>query len=123
MIASMPSLAALAITWAEMSRDHFLAVLDFSVVERVAAVGGAENRAAAGQNAGNFFQRELERFLRPDQAVEAIGNADDLPSIFQMAALVAARMTALRPGASPPPVAIPMQRMSDIRNELLVGQI
>src|SRR5580704_5025333 len=35
---------------------------------------------------------------------------------FRMAALVAARMTALRPGASPPPVAIPMQRMSDIRN-------
>src|SRR5579863_736652 len=38
---------------------------------------------------------------------------------FRMAALVAARMTALRPGASPPPVAIPMQRMSDIRNESL----
>jgi hypothetical protein len=32
-----------------------------------------------------------------------------------MAALVAARMTALRPGASPPPVAIPIQRMSDIK--------
>src|SRR5260370_3324008 len=37
---------------------------------------------------------------------------------FRMAALVAARMTALRPGASPPPVAIPMQRMLD-----MVGQI
>jgi hypothetical protein len=33
---------------------------------------------------------------------------------LRMAALVAARMTALRPGASPPPVAIPIQRMSDI---------
>src|SRR6266567_645804 len=31
-----------------------------------------------------------------------------------MAALVAARITALRPGASPPPVAMPIQRMSDI---------
>ena len=37
---------------------------------------------------------------------------------FRMAALVAARMTALRPGASPPPVAIPMQRMLD-----MVGRI
>src|ERR1700683_3382126 len=34
--------------------------------------------------------------------------------------LVGARMTALRPGASPPPVAIPMQRMSDI--ETVVGR-
>src|SRR5580693_7107550 len=33
---------------------------------------------------------------------------------LMMAALVAARITALRPGASPPPVPIPMQRMSDI---------
>src|SRR5580700_10572849 len=33
---------------------------------------------------------------------------------LRMAALVAARITAFRPGASPPPVAIPMQRMSDI---------
>src|ERR1700734_3813683 len=33
---------------------------------------------------------------------------------LMMAALVAARMTALRPGASPPPVPIPMQRMSDM---------
>jgi hypothetical protein len=35
--------------------------------------------------------------------------------------LVAARITALRPGASPPPVPIPMQRMSDIRG-LVVGR-
>src|SRR5580704_11697341 len=38
---------------------------------------------------------------------------------LMMAALVAARMTALRPGASPPPVLMPMQRMSDMR--LAVG--
>src|SRR5580700_1836181 len=34
---------------------------------------------------------------------------------LMMAALVAARMTALRPGASPPPVLMPMQRISDMR--------
>src|SRR5579864_620951 len=33
---------------------------------------------------------------------------------LRIAALVAARMTALSPGASPPPVAMPMQAMSDI---------
>src|ERR1035437_2652861 len=35
---------------------------------------------------------------------------------LRMAALVAARITALRPGASPPPVAMPIQRMSDMGN-------
>src|SRR5437879_890175 len=33
---------------------------------------------------------------------------------LRMAALTTARMTAFRPGASPPPVPMPMQRMSDI---------
>ena len=83
MMASMPSLAALAITWPEMSRDNFLAVLDALVVKGIAAVGGAENRAAAGQNAADFLEREFEGFFRPDQAVEAIGDADDLPSVLE----------------------------------------
>src|SRR5579863_8357609 len=38
-----------------------------------------------------------------------------------MAALVAARMTALRPGESPPPVPMPIQRMLDIG--VVVGRI
>src|ERR1700677_42532 len=46
-----------------------------------------------------------------------------MPMTFQpwlrMAAFVAARMTALRPGASPPPVAMPMHLMSDM-NSLVV---
>src|SRR5438270_13684080 len=47
---------------------------------------------------------------------------------LMMAALVAARMTALRPGASPPPVPMPIQRMLDIgkivvgRQSLVVGR-
>src|SRR5579863_2589556 len=40
---------------------------------------------------------------------------------LMMAALVAARMTALRPGASPPPVPMPIQRMLDIG--VVVGRI
>src|SRR4029077_17778560 len=41
-----------------------------------------------------------------------------MPITFQpylrIAALVAARITALRPGASPPPVAMPIERISDM---------
>ena len=49
----------------------------------IAAVGGAENGSATRQNAGNLFDREFERFFRPDEAVEAIGDADDLPSVLK----------------------------------------
>src|SRR5438270_902273 len=36
---------------------------------------------------------------------------------LRMAHLTAARMTALRPGASPPPVQMPMQWISDMRSQ------
>src|ERR1700722_1748465 len=61
---------------------HFLAIYDGLVVEGIAAVGGAENGSAAGQNAGNFFHGELEGFFGPDEPVETIRDADDFPSIF-----------------------------------------
>src|ERR1700723_3116973 len=62
---------------------HFPPALDLLVGKWIATVGGAENRAAARQNAADFLERELERFFRPDQPVEAIGNADNLPPIFK----------------------------------------
>src|ERR1700730_12603433 len=40
---------------------------------------------------------------------------------LMIAALVAARITALRPGASPPPVPMPIQRMLDI-GKIVVGR-
>src|SRR5271163_2766640 len=61
---------------------HFLAVLDSLVMKRIAAVGGAEDGAAAGQNSAHFLEREFEGFFGTDQAVEAIGDADDLPSVL-----------------------------------------
>ena len=61
----------------------FLAVLYRFEFERAAAIGGAEDGAAAGQNAADLFKGEFERLLRPDQAVKAIGNADDLPLVLQ----------------------------------------
>jgi hypothetical protein len=64
---------------------HFLAVLGLFVVERIAAVGGAQNGAAARQDAGDSFERELERLPWPDEAVEAIGDADDLLAMLENA--------------------------------------
>src|ERR1700722_1973040 len=53
------------------------------VLERIAAIGGAENRSPARQNSTHLVQREFKRFLRPDETVEAIGNADDFPVVFE----------------------------------------
>jgi hypothetical protein len=49
-MASMPSLAALANHFGGDVSGNFLAVLDGFVMQSIAAVGGAENRAAAGKN-------------------------------------------------------------------------
>src|SRR6202050_5583665 len=62
---------------------HFFAVLDAPVVKGIAAVGGTENGSPARQNAGNLLDREFEGFFRPDEAVEAIGDADDFPSVLE----------------------------------------
>ena len=49
----------------------------------VAAIRGAENRSAARHDAADFFECQFKGFLREDQAVEAIGDADDLPAILK----------------------------------------
>jgi len=61
---------------------YFLAILNGSVVEGIAAVGGAENGAAARQNAAHFLEREFEGLFRPDEAIETIRDADDFPSVL-----------------------------------------
>ena len=97
-------------------RDHvggdvandFLAVLFGVVAEGIAAVGGAEDGAAAGQDAADVFRvswREPFGQIRPSKPSR-------MPMTFhwylRMADLTTARMTALSPGASPPPVQMPM---------------
>ena len=62
---------------------HLLPVFFSPVVERIAAIGGAQNRAAARQNPAHAVERKLKRFLRPDQPVKTIGNADDFPLVFE----------------------------------------
>src|SRR5580704_18081688 len=63
--------------------DDFRAVLDGAVVEGVAAIRSSEDGAAAGQNSADVVEGERTRFLRPDQAIEAIGNADHPPVVFE----------------------------------------
>ena len=75
--------------------------------ERVAAVDGAEHRAAEAEDAGDVARRQDARLLGIDQAVEAVLEADDL-NAGVAGALTTARMTAFRPGASPPPVRTPI---------------
>ena len=75
--------------------------------ERIAAIDGAEDRAAEAQDAGDVLRREHARLLGIDQPVEAVFEADDLDAGVG-AGLTTARMTALRPGASPPPVRTPI---------------
>ena len=63
--------------------DDFHAILDGAVVEGIAAIRGSENGTAAGQNSADIVEGEGTRFFRPDQAIEAIGNADDSPVVFE----------------------------------------
>src|SRR5580700_8820676 len=59
------------------------ATFNRAVAKRIAAVGGAEDSSAAGQNPADVLEGEWPRFIRPDQAVEAVGNADDLPVVLE----------------------------------------
>jgi hypothetical protein len=65
-----------------VARD-LVAVDHAFVVKRIAAVGGAEDGASTGQNARNFLERKFESFFRPDEAVEAVRDADDFPAVAQ----------------------------------------
>ena len=87
MTASMPSLRALAMTVSEMSRTTSWPFSTVRYLKGIAPIGGAQNGAAARQNAADVLERELVGFLRPDQSVETIRNADDLPLVLQEGAL------------------------------------
>ena len=84
------------------------------MLERIAAVACPKNRAAARKNPAHVIQLELVGFLRPNQAVEAIRDADDSPFVLQDGPFDRGANHGIEAGASPPPVQIPMQRMSVI---------
>jgi hypothetical protein len=63
-------------------------IADFStifarlVLERIATASGSEDGATAGQDSRDFLERKLKRLLRPDQAVKAIGDANNLSFVL-----------------------------------------
>src|SRR5579872_4500698 len=71
--------------------DHFVrnvahdfhAIFNGAVAEGIAAVSSAEDSSATGQNSADIFEREWPRFFRPDQTVEAVRNANDLPVVLE----------------------------------------
>src|SRR5436309_1100474 len=66
---------------------NFLTVSSTAIPEGVTAIGGPQNRATAGKYAAHILEREFVGFLRADQAIEAIGNADHLPFVLEKGAL------------------------------------
>jgi hypothetical protein len=100
--------------------DDFLAVLHRLVLKGITAVGGAEDGAAAGQDTAHALARQFKRALGPDQAVKAIGDANDLPVVFENGRLDDGANDHVE-SASPPPVPMPMQRMSDTLTRLIAG--
>ena len=65
----------------DVVRD-FLAVFRGDVAEWIAAIGGAENRSAAREDSADVGQFQRARLVGPDEALEAILNADHLPVVF-----------------------------------------
>ena len=59
------------------------AVLDGFVLKGIAAVGGAEDGAAAREDSADVFESEFSGTIGPDETVEAVGDADDSPLVFE----------------------------------------
>jgi hypothetical protein len=105
MMASMPSFFRVGNDLVGNIADDFLTVLHCLVLKRVAAVGGAEDGAAAGQDAARTFERKFNRALGPDQPIEAVGDADDFPVIFENGRIADSADDGVKPGrvAAPGP--------------------
>ena len=62
---------------------RLLSVIVDAIGEGIAAIGGAEDGSAARQDAADVVERERAAFFRPDEAVEAVADADDVVAIFE----------------------------------------
>src|SRR5581483_7235820 len=60
-----------------LSVDHLL------VHERIAAIGGAQDGAAAREDAANAFESQRATALGPDEAVEAVFDSEHSPAILE----------------------------------------
>ena len=92
--------------------------------DRVATVRRAQDRAALVQDATNPLAGELDQpaigiLIGEQQSVVTRHGSPRHPSRGCRAAKVAARITALSPGASPPPVLIAIRLITGVTNETL----
>jgi hypothetical protein len=95
-----------------------MTILGRLVLEGIAAVRGAEDGATARQDSAYVSELEFARPFGPDQAIEAIRNADDPPLIFQDGGFYDCAYNRVQAGRVAPPVQMPMQWMSFIRSRL-----
>ncbi len=82
---------------------HLAAVLGGLVGERVAPVGGAQDGAAAGQDAADARVVELAGLPGPDQAVESVFNAQHPPAVVDQGRLHHPANHRVQPRAVPAP--------------------
>ena len=54
-----------------------------AIFERIAAIGGTQDGAAAGQNTAHVTEQEGAAFFRPDESVKAVADADDVVTILE----------------------------------------
>ena len=114
--ASIPSSHALVMTWSEMSRTTslpFSSVLYRKGLPRLVVPRIVPPRGRMPLTCLSVSSYDFSGQIRPSKPS---GMPMTFHLYFRKAHFAAARMTALRPGASPPPVQIPMQRMSDMVN-------
>jgi hypothetical protein len=63
--------------------DGFDAIVVDAIGEGIATVGGAEDRSATGQNAAHIIEQQGAVLLRPDEAVKAVVNTNDLVAVLE----------------------------------------
>src|SRR5205823_8595488 len=92
----------------------FSAILDRAVLKGITAIRGAQDGPTPGRMALTSLRVSSYDFSGQISPSKPSGMPMTLHLYFRNAHLTAARMTALRPGASPPPVHIPIHRISVI---------
>ena len=60
-----------------------LAVFAYAILEGIAAIRGAQDGAAAWENAAHVIQQERTTLLRPDEAVKTIMDANYIETILE----------------------------------------
>src|SRR5580700_10629742 len=84
--------------------NNFFSVLFDLVVKRIPPVRRAQNRAAARQDPRDRLDGQRDGTFRPDQPVEAVGDAYDLPAVPKDSRANSAANDSIQPWAISAPV-------------------